>query len=229
MKSHLHLLVSANLMLALLRLSTLPGALSAEAEAEGSKLQGAVAVNSLEDQISNFYFSEEEDAKIKENIERSRYGRMSGKSGKSIPSCTKRLLNDCYHVGRQVRRGYSLPSSVSVRSRGDSGFFREICRDVCDVRIPSEKYRGSSSKSNTSSDIIVRKSDKSDSDFSNVEGASEMEPSKAWDDDYDEDMMDIDTFGGNEDGDGDLLASIIKSSKAGEQINSLALQRACHR
>ena len=67
-----------------------------------------------------------------------------------------------------------------------------------------------------------------------------MEPSKAWDDDYDEDMMDIDTFGGNEDGDGDLLASIItvkgdgrhdqyKSSKAGEQINSLALQRACHR
>jgi len=228
MKSHLHLLVSANLMLALLRLSTLPGALSAEAEAEGSKLQGAVAVNSLEDQISNFYFSEEEDAKIKENIERSRYGRMSGKSGKSIPSCTKRLLNDCYHVGRQVRRGYSLPSSVSVRSRGDSGFFREICRDVCDVRIPSEKYRGSSSKSNTSSDIIVRKSDKSDSDFSNVEGASEMEPSKAWDDDYDEDMMDIDTFGGNEDGDGDLLASIIKSSKAGEQINSLALQRACH-
>ena len=67
-----------------------------------------------------------------------------------------------------------------------------------------------------------------------------MEPSKAWDDDYDEDMMDIDTFGGNEDGDGDLLASIItvkgdnrhdqyKSSKAGERINSLALQRACHR
>jgi len=34
MKSHLHLLVSANLMLALLRLSALPGALSAEAEAE---------------------------------------------------------------------------------------------------------------------------------------------------------------------------------------------------
>ena len=35
MKSHLHLIVSANLMmLALLRLSALPGALSAEAEAE---------------------------------------------------------------------------------------------------------------------------------------------------------------------------------------------------
>jgi len=81
--SHLHLLLSVDdVPLAVCRIQ--------------SKLQGAVAVNSLEDQISNFYFSEEEDAKIKENIERSRYGRMSGKSGKSIPSCTKRLLNDCY-------------------------------------------------------------------------------------------------------------------------------------
>lgn len=81
--SHLHLLLSVDdVPLAVCRIQ--------------SKLQGAVAVNSLEDQISNFYFAEEEDAKIKENIERSRYGRMSGKSGKSIPSCTKRLLNDCY-------------------------------------------------------------------------------------------------------------------------------------
>jgi hypothetical protein len=64
-----------------------------------AKLQGAVAVNSFEDQIAtNFFAGEEEDddIEIKENIERYSYGRMSGKSGKSIRSCTKRLLNDCY-------------------------------------------------------------------------------------------------------------------------------------
>jgi len=64
-----------------------------------AKLQGAVAVNSFEDQIATNFFAEkddDDDVEIKENIERYSYGRMSGKSGKSIRSCTKRLLNDCY-------------------------------------------------------------------------------------------------------------------------------------
>eukprot|EP00984_Skeletonema_dohrnii_P022307 scaffold11445_cov113-Skeletonema_dohrnii-CCMP3373.AAC.1 len=101
MKSYLHHLVSANLMLAQLRLSALPGALSAEAEGVEAKPQRAVAVNSFEDQIATNFFAEEgddDDIKMKEIIERYSYGRMGmgGKSGKSVRSCTKRLLNDCY-------------------------------------------------------------------------------------------------------------------------------------
>jgi len=246
-------------MLALLRLSALPGAQSAEAEAEEAKLQGAVAVNSFEDQIATNFFAgkeeeEEDDIKMKEIIERYSYGRVSGKSGKSIPSCTKRLLNDCYHVRRLNRRGYSLPSSV--RSRGDSILFREICRDVCNVKIPrtfsvqSEKYRGSSSESNKSKDVIVRQSDKSDSDLFDVEGVSEMEPSKskAWDDyDEDEDKMYIDSYGRDEDGDVDMKVLVLtitveghgrsrqsgrsskrRSSVGGEWSNSRAMRGSCH-
>jgi|SaaInl74LU_5_DNA_1037368.scaffolds.fasta_scaffold25673_2 hypothetical protein len=84
--SHLHLLLSVDdVPLAVCRIQ--------------AKLQGAVAVNYFEDQIAANFFAEEDeddDIKMKEIIERYSYGRMSGKSGKSIRSCTKRLLNDCY-------------------------------------------------------------------------------------------------------------------------------------
>jgi len=56
-----------------------------------------------------------------------------------------------------------------------------------------------------------------------------MEPSKAWDDDYDEDMMDIDTFGGNEDGDGDLLASIITVKGDSAGMTSIRAARLANR
>eukprot|EP00984_Skeletonema_dohrnii_P010461 scaffold4065_cov161-Skeletonema_dohrnii-CCMP3373.AAC.6 len=135
--------------------------------------------------------------------------------------------------------------------------FREICRDVCGVKIPrtfsvkSEKYRDSSSESNKSNDVIVGQSDKSDSDLFDVEGVSEMEPSKSkvWDDyDEDEDKMYIDSYGRDEDGVTDMKVLVLtitveghgrsrqsgrsskrRSSEAGEWSNSRAMRGSCHR